>query len=612
MLNKDGAALSKEPHFYNMQIQIAPSASASSSSAVDITNLCMAVKVYESIFQQALIAEIDLADGIGLLEEIQLTGNEVIVTKTSKKIKANSDELYEIDHTWYLLDIPVFSRTKPDLQAYKLRCVSPFGAITRILRSEHMYYGTPIEVLEGIYKESGIGVNQTGTPSGTSVIVSPGAKGSAGNVRWIPNNAKLGEAMQKILAKSTLPNGAPLFAFETFDGKHFIESYNDYVTKPIFENETFRHASFYTTEVGDEAGFEEKRRRILNISSELDFSALKRYSNGSIVSRVEVVDWGTKTAETVETNTLVDSVPSLEKDSITDPNASILGFNHTNLTDTGRFYINRNTLQTIGDGLQNIWDVSQYTVARRRAILDNINQITHTIRLHGDPRIRSGEIIAVELPKINAPEKIKNGEPYVDELLSGRYLVVSVTHMFDNEGYYIELKVKKDSINRGGIPISDQPNRTAENNTTTNNSVSGPSPSYPAGVDNAQIESWIATEAASRGIDIDAAIAVFRAEGAGSYQSQLTGGTAATHNGKEASFGPFQLYTGGGLGNEYEERTGRNLLTDNTADGVRNQIRFALDKAAEAGNWNAWYGARNALDDLEQGLSGASVNGNWS
>ena len=132
---------------------------------------------------------------------------------------------------------------------------------------------------------------------------------------------------------------------------------------------------------------------------------------------------------------------------------------------------------------------------------------------------------------------------------------------------------------------------------------------YP--ISNNEIESIITREAEARGIDPSVAITVYRAEGKSSYQSTVPRSGRGSLNGREASFGPYQLYIGGGLGNEYQDRTGRDLISDNTPDGITNQIRFALDAAVTQG-WRPWYGARAAGIRQWQGLQGARRARNWS
>jgi len=132
---------------------------------------------------------------------------------------------------------------------------------------------------------------------------------------------------------------------------------------------------------------------------------------------------------------------------------------------------------------------------------------------------------------------------------------------------------------------------------------------YP--ISNNEIESIITREAEARGIVPSVAITVYRAEGRGSYQSTIPRSGRGSLNGREASFGPYQLYIGGGLGNEYQDQTGRDLISDNTPDGITNQIRFALDAAVTQG-WRPWSGARAAGISQWQGLQGARRARNWS
>ena len=130
-------------------------------------------------------------------------------------------------------------------------------------------------------------------------------------------------------------------------------------------------------------------------------------------------------------------------------------------------------------------------------------------------------------------------------------------------------------------------------------------------ISNGDIETTIRAEAELRGIDQDVAVEIFRHEGRGSYQSTVPRSGKGSLNGREASFGPFQLYVGGGLGNEYERRTGRELVNDNNKDGITNQIRFALDMAVKQ-SWQPWYGRKNAGISQWQGLQGAKQTKNWS
>ncbi len=104
----------------------------------------------------------------------------------------------------------------------------------------------------------------------------------------------------------------------------------------------------------------------------------------------------------------------------------------------------------------------------------------------------------------------------------------------------------------------------------------------PAG----SIEAYIRQAALQRGIDPNVAVKVAQSEGglkSWNLQSQYV------KNGvQEQSYGPFQLYKGGGLGNDFMNKTGLDpALAANGPAGVD----FALDHASKNG-WGAWYGAK--------------------
>jgi len=127
-----------------------------------------------------------------------------------------------------------------------------------------------------------------------------------------------------------------------------------------------------------------------------------------------------------------------------------------------------------------------------------------------------------------------------------------------------------------------------------------------------QMEQIITNEALLRGMDPTIALKIANAEGLNSteYQSSVPRQGKGSFQGREDSYGPFQLYLGGGLGNDFEKSTGLKLRDANDLEGITKQIQFGLDKAATNG-WGAWYGREPAGVGKKEGLSGAKAVNNW-
>lgn len=103
-----------------------------------------------------------------------------------------------------------------------------------------------------------------------------------------------------------------------------------------------------------------------------------------------------------------------------------------------------------------------------------------------------------------------------------------------------------------------------------------------------EIGAYIRDAAIKRGIDPDIALRVAKSEGG--LDSWNLQSNYVKNGVREPSFGPFQLYKGGGLGNAMMKQTGLDpALAANGPAGVD----FALDNAKKSG-WGQWYGAAKA------------------
>ena len=102
------------------------------------------------------------------------------------------------------------------------------------------------------------------------------------------------------------------------------------------------------------------------------------------------------------------------------------------------------------------------------------------------------------------------------------------------------------------------------------------------------VASYITQSALKRGIDPNIALTVAKSEGGLSSWNLQSG---YIKNGiREQSFGPYQLYMNGGLGNAFMAKTG---LDPRVAANGPAGVDFALDYAKQNG-WGSWYGAAKA------------------
>ncbi len=113
-----------------------------------------------------------------------------------------------------------------------------------------------------------------------------------------------------------------------------------------------------------------------------------------------------------------------------------------------------------------------------------------------------------------------------------------------------------------------------------------------------EIESYIRQAAAARGIDPDTAVRVALSEGG--LDDPVRQSDVRTAGGREESYGPFQLYLNGGLGNAALQRG----IDPRNPAHWKQAIDFSLDEAARGG-WGPWHGAARVGIGTRQGLEQA-------
>jgi hypothetical protein len=100
---------------------------------------------------------------------------------------------------------------------------------------------------------------------------------------------------------------------------------------------------------------------------------------------------------------------------------------------------------------------------------------------------------------------------------------------------------------------------------------------------------YIRETAKKYGVDPEVALRVAKSEGLSTFQSSVPKTGKGSHGGREDSWGAFQLYMGGGLGNAYQKATGKD---PRDPANEKDTIDYALKHASQHG-WGPWHGAKN-------------------
>lgn len=217
------------------------------------------------------------------------------------------------------------------------------------------------------------------------------------------------------------------------------------------------------------------------------------------------------------------------------------------------------------------------SIARQKELWDASDKTGHTVAYPGHSEHNFG--LAADLAGFG----LSQGGPQVSQATKDWVYANAPKFGLNFPMKYEPWHVQLGSVARGPDLAAPAP-APAQAEPAGSTSTASFNPSSTSGIYTPQLESFIRNEATKRGIDPDQAMRVARSEGFG---AKTWGSSIRRPDGSyEQSFGPFQLYMGGGLGNNFMRTTGEDPRDPST---VQDQIRFALDNARLNG-WGAWHG----------------------
>ena len=320
------------------------------------------------------------------------------------------------------------------------------------------YEGSHTEILKAIVSEVNSEIG--------GIKIETGLDTSGSIVRYIAPNVSYKTAVEHILRSSSDPvKNSQIYVFESFSKKSvIISSYNDLIregaTKPYRK---YRHASFYSSvDLLSEASQKEQETRILSIESVLGFSNFKGIAEGAYVSMTREIDLSSKLYREEGYNAISQSqsgkalsrIPQGGSNEYLIANDFTIGLNKRSLdafSDSVIFNVYRNSkayADSLAETTPKISNIhaDEINVGKKRAAVANLEQFTHKLSIHGDPKIYAGAFIDIDIPR--TPNNVATNPDLIDKVLSGTYLVVSVIHEYTLEGMKTYLKVKRDTIAR--------------------------------------------------------------------------------------------------------------------------------------------------------------------
>ena len=417
---------------------------------VDIKNLAVRMEITESLYVQSLKLKLTLKDSTNFIEEFPVTGQERVevqirsTVKRGKSGKKTEKFIKKLKLNFFITEYPTFGSVpgKYHTDVISLIGISEQSYISNQKKISRSYVNNTAKEIEKILKED---LNLPAKKFKTSDDAISSSRGI------IPNQRPM-DVIEWFRKQTYSENNySPFFFFQTLNGKYKLFSLASLIDddNPVFD--TYHNTKNFNTEANTPEDYRQRETRILSISSDLKLNKSIQARAGAYASRNNYLDYSNKTYTNYEYNYVKDfsDKPSLESESVLSNKFKVADDNFIDFTQAHCEYISVNSNSFEGNNNYNeMSKVSRHFLNAYNALHDTF---THDIRLNGNFKLNAGRKIELVFPKTIDPNAYRDVVKDPDDInknrfLSGKYLITSAIHEFENDEYHVNIRVKRDSF----------------------------------------------------------------------------------------------------------------------------------------------------------------------
>jgi hypothetical protein len=383
---------------------------------LDIKDIVLEFRINESMYSPIMEVLISIEDGISLLDEYKIFGDEFIDLVLIKNPKDESADTEKLTVNLRIAEIINYVKRKPGAQFYQFKCVREhvYNNNKLLIRPFSGTIGNLLKkiITSDLKAEFGeIDISSRNIVKGIYPSLKP-----LDSALWLIRNAYEDET--PIYLFETLNNGLNILSHKSMVDSDSYDTYNNF---PILANRS----------LGTKEQYNEQRRKILKVSTETYTGKLFDVSVGAYSSTLHTLDITNKEFKVYgykyrHRNKLNSNAPFSVNSEILNKKYDVT-------------YTNKNYYVSLNSGNENNYhEPNNISILEGQSHYENINFITHEIVIYGDLDISVGRKIEVLFGNGSESEEI------IDKLNSGFYIITNITHTFDSE-YKQTITIKKDS-----------------------------------------------------------------------------------------------------------------------------------------------------------------------
>ena len=389
--------------------------------------------ITESIYSNTLICKISVRDTNNLVEDFPLIGQERFKLHLTSRGLDDTDK--ELKLEFYVTEYPLYGRGREKhVQAFSFSGISKHAYLSRFKKISRSVDSLTSDEISNIIS------NDLG--SGTFVMNNPPIT----RFKGIINTQTPLEAVEWLRKKTYDEKQAPYYLFQTLNGDINLSSHTELVEQDVYFD--YYSTRDFNYKPNSEEDYLQRKHRILEIASDLKLGKIFQAIDGAYSSENFYLDVGNKTFTSTEFSYSIES-NSLGKKSPISSEFLIDNAPINQNYQSHHEYVSTNAF-AFGDTDKNYNEIKKESGGITKAYVENLESVTHDLKLFGDYELNAGKVIDVMLPRAIEPDLqrdiLKDSDGYIDRHLSGKYLITSSIHTFENGEYFTQVKVKRDSF----------------------------------------------------------------------------------------------------------------------------------------------------------------------
>ena len=400
---------------------------------LDITPFILQIQIFEDIFAPFITGNVVLKESMDLVNKLPLAGEEFfdihIYTPTYE-----GDNRTEIIGKFAIYKMTERTQVAERAVGYTLHFTSLEGRIDIGRKIRSAFSGYPHEIASKLIFEDDLGLK---TERQVNI------EESINSIKFVCNNWTPMKAINYCASKAVNIDDSPTFTFfENRNGFNFISLTGLYKQDPMqhFVRDNYRR----DPEDSGTKNVEQEYRRVGQINQPVSFDFFKRIQTGMFQSKMSTYDFLTREYKEYTYNAL-DEFADLEHLN----RYPLMSVDLFRDTVTGDALINeevalfhRNQHDSIHEGLNDITMNDKFL--ERRSLFAQAEAFKVTIDVAGRTDYTVGK--TVELTTYRNEVVEGNGEPPVDKMMSGKYLISAINHVITESEHRCHLELIKESL----------------------------------------------------------------------------------------------------------------------------------------------------------------------